>query len=201
MLQVGTNTKLGPTIGAFSLPALETCPGKTEYCKSVCYATTGFFRFGNVKNSLAKNYAASLSDTFVDEMNKEIKKAKVSAIRIHPAGDFYSTEYITKWHKIIQTNSGLKFWCYTRSWRIPELLPVLEQLKTNSNLELFASVDFTTKDVPPNWRIADVVTDWTSIPENAIRCPNQKNQSITCDKCTYCFKPAKTKKDIVFLEH
>lgn len=203
LIQKGTNTKLGAGIGAFSIPALSTCPGKTDYCKSVCYATKGFFKVRNVIGSLASNYDESLKESFVSLMNESISKAKVRSIRIHPSGDFYSEEYIKKWISIVDSNPNINFWVYTRSWRLPEMVLALKELANKNNVQMYASIDSTTPESPPAWlRVANVVKDWESEADSFVKCPNQKNKAITCEKCTYCFKPAKgLKQNVVFKEH
>lgn len=202
LVQLGTNTKLGDGIGAVSLPPLITCPGKTEYCSKVCYATKGFFRMTNVQKSLAANYEQAETPEFVSLVNRSIQKKKLKAVRIHPAGDFYSNDYIDKWKQIVAANPEVKFWVYTRSWRLPELVDKLQELAQYPNIQIFASTDDTTKETPPTWlRTATVAKSWDSFDSSYVRCPNQKNKTITCEKCTYCFKPTKGKSNVVFTEH
>lgn len=203
LLQIGTNSKLGKSIGAVSLPAESTCPGKTLYCAKVCYAKKGFFRFPKINRSLQDNYEFSLTEDFVPFINAKLKKAKIKALRIHPSGDFYSLEYIDKWIAIAKANPTIKFWAYTRSWRIPEMIPKLKELSEQKNLVLFASTDETTKEHPPSWiRIAHVAKTWENVHHSFVQCPNQKNENITCDKCTFCFKhTANIKQHVIFKEH
>lgn len=221
LLKIGSNTKLGKGIAGFSLPAVTTCPGRTKLCEGICYATSGFFRFRNVRTSLQRSYDASRDDGFATLISDEIGRRKsIEAVRIHPSGDFYSVEYIVKWIDIVKSSPNTRFWAYTRSWRIPELIPKLRELAALPNIELFASIDeesgrqqspeaSTTGavqknvEVPPNWlRIADVVDSWDEVDSTYVQCPNLKNKSITCAKCTYCFKPSKNKKvNVVFTKH
>lgn len=202
LIQKGTNTKLGRSIAAFSLPAVDTCPGKTKYCESVCYATKGFFKFKNVKGSLANNYLESLKDSFTQDVINEVQASKATEVRLHPSGDFYSEEYINKWFDIVQSTPHVKYWVYSRSWSRPELLDSLTRLSALSNIQFFASIDETTTGTPPKgFRVASLVKDWDSTPSDFVKCPNQKNKDITCDKCTYCFKPGKSKQHVVFKEH
>lgn len=203
LVQRGTNTKLGDGIGAVSLPPLTTCPGKTDYCSKVCYATKGFFRMTNVQKSLQANFVIAESTDFIDEVMNSIRKQKLKAVRIHPAGDFYSKEYIDKWITIVRNNPDVKFWVYTRSWRIKSLVPKIKELSELSNIQVFASTDDTHTEKPPKWlRAAAVTTDWKDFDTSYVKCPNQKNKAITCEKCTYCFKPVTNSKiNVVFQEH
>jgi hypothetical protein len=221
LLKIGTNTKLGKGIAGFSLPAVSTCPGRTKLCEGICYATSGFFRFRNVRTSLQASYDASLQDGFATLISNEIgRRRSIEAVRIHPSGDFYSAEYIGKWIDIIRANPNVKFWAYTRSWRRPELVDKLRELSGLPNIELFASIDEESgrqpstetcsgtavpkvPEVPPSWlRVADVVDSWSEVDRTYVQCPNLKNKNITCAKCTYCFKPSAGKKiNVAFTKH
>jgi hypothetical protein len=54
------NTKLGPgLIWSFSLPAIDTCPGKSELCggeHGACYATKGRYLTPSVRDAYARNW-------------------------------------------------------------------------------------------------------------------------------------------------
>lgn len=203
LVQLGTNTKLGDGVGAVSLPPLTTCPGKTGYCSKVCYATKGFFRMTNVQKSLAANFETAESTEFIQEVTNSIRKHKLRTIRIHPAGDLYSNEYIDKWIAIVKAHPDVKFWVYTRSWRIPSLVNKVRELAQLPNIQVFASTDDSTKEEPPTWlRKAAVAKDWATFDSGYVKCPNQKNKDITCEKCTYCFKSSNgNKTNVVFKEH
>lgn len=229
LLKIGTNTKLGKGIAGFSLPAVSTCPGRTALCEGICYATSGFFRFRNVRTSLQRSLDASGDDGFATVISDEIgRRRSIKAVRIHPAGDFYSTSYTRKWIEIVRNNPNTRFWAYTRSWRSAAtsaagcegIHSALKELSELPNIELFASIDeesgrqpkaeASTADavqevpeVAPIWlRTADVVDSWTEVDSTYVQCPNLSNKDITCAKCTYCFKPAgKRKVNVAFTKH
>lgn len=215
LLKLGTNTKLGKGIAGFSIPAVTTCPGRTKLCEGICYATSGFFRFKNVRNSLETSYEASRERQFAVRIGQELRRrSSIKAVRIHPAGDFYSNEYTQKWIEIVRDNPDTQFWAYTRSWRRPDLVLKLNALSKLPNIELFASIDEETKagtgpadkpvpEVPPTWlRVADVVDSWNEVDSTYVHCPNLKDKTITCAKCTYCFKPqGKRKINVAFTKH
>lgn len=108
------NTKLKRDgIASFSIPAGKTCPGAGE-CAKGCYAMSGFFLMPSVQKAYEKNWAATKSDTFVQDMSAEIVKTKAKVIRIHASGDFYSLAYLNKWLAIVQTNPSVRFYAYTK---------------------------------------------------------------------------------------
>src|SRR3954452_4435690 len=114
------NGKLGEGIHSWSLPAVETCPGRSSLCESVCYARSGRFRTQFIQDRLQANLDASLQDDFERRMVAEIRRRGVHTLRIHVAGDFYSPEYAARWLRIARQCRRTTFYAYTRSWRRPE---------------------------------------------------------------------------------
>jgi len=152
MLQRG-NTKLG-NMHTFSLPAHTSCPGETEACASVCYATKGFFHMCTVKASHRRNFTLSKQSSFVPQMVAEIKQQKVKVLRVHVSGDLYSAAYIRKWVRIAKQCPGATFFLFTRSWRILRMVPALRDLSQLPNVRLWWSADKDTHSqdgVPPVW--------------------------------------------------
>jgi hypothetical protein len=49
------NGKLGEGIHTWSLPAVETCPGRSDLCSRVCYARSGRFRTRTMQARLASS--------------------------------------------------------------------------------------------------------------------------------------------------
>lgn len=203
IIKIGSNSKLGKTIGSFNIPSVTNCPGRTQACESVCYASKGLFRMQSQLHQKAKDHTESIS--FVSDVNNELSKSKLKAVRIHAAGDFYSSDYINKWTAIAKANPNIKFWAYTRSWRISDMHNALEEFNKLDNVQLFASIDDECRnETVPSWlRKADMIDDWSnSTDKSYVQCPNLKNKDITCEKCSYCFKgPTQTKKNVLFKIH
>lgn len=143
------NTKLGMMVAAWSLPPGEeqTCPGETPACRMSCYAKSGFFRMPSTKESHLKNMELSRQDDFVPWMVAKLRVLGAAVMRVHVSGDYYSSEYIRKW-KQIAGSTPVQFYSYTRSWRVPELLPDLMQLSTLPNMHLWWSLDKDASDAP-----------------------------------------------------
>lgn len=104
----------------FGIPAyksstgLKTCPFAGS-CAKGCYAQMGTYTWTPVKNAYEHRLEQTLKDDFVQVMDLEIKKRKVTKIRIHDSGDFYSREYLQKWLTIIDLNPMVEFYTYTKS--------------------------------------------------------------------------------------
>ena len=223
MLQRG-NTKLGPLIHTFSIPAILCCPGRTKLCEGLCYADHGFYHMATVKEALEKNYHTSKQASFVNKMIQEITNEKVKILRVHVAGDFYSAAYVRKWSTIIERCQGTQFYVYTRSWRVPTIQAQLCNLAKLKNVLLWWSTDSETavkNGKPPrirNVRTAYLaVTDDEGVPayadlvfrneavtlekyhQGVLVCPAEngmtyKSWKMTCSRCQLCLRRRKMPK-------
>lgn len=123
-----------------------TCPGSTEECESICYATRPVTELGPVATMWLRNTI----DNIVPAIPEETK-----ILRIHISGDFDRPEYIESWIARLSERPDVACWVYTRSWRVPELLASLERLRALPNVQMFASMDASCVDLPPTgWRRA-----------------------------------------------
>lgn len=135
-------------IYSFNLPARSTCPGKTKLCSDNCYAFRYENQYPNARKLYLRNKQLSLKDSFVSLMVKTIPK-DIKKFRIHVSGDFYSTEYIQKWIKIVRARTDIQFYAYTRSWRDPKLRKYLTVLGRLKNFTLNLSYDVES-GIPTN---------------------------------------------------
>lgn len=139
------NLKLGFGVFTYSRPAGEkggTCPGATAECEAICYAKR---ITGPVHDVHLRNVGALVPPIPED----------CQALRIHVSGDFDTPAYIMNWVSRLQARPEVAAWAYTRSWRCDDLLPYLEQLRSLPNMQLFASMDPSTDELPPTgWRRA-----------------------------------------------
>jgi hypothetical protein len=182
----------------FSIPAGDTCPGKSEFCQG-CYAQKGFFQMPRLKSSYTQNLESTHKDSFVHTMIGHIQQTtrKVKTFRIHVAGDFYSASYTRKWIAIVKALPDIQFYAYTRSWRVETIKPALEELRALPNIQLFASVDVTIiEPAPEGWRVATIGTD----PRyRGMHCLEQVGKMPDCQSCGYCFR--KPRGNVIFQMH
>lgn len=198
----GPTSKVGYRVPQFNLPAMYTCPGSTSACRDICYATDGFHQRRLVKRLYSEALHASLRSDFVATISDELRNLRAGQpIRLHSSGDFYSVKYAVKWLAACRAFPGLRFWAYTRSWRVPGFEPVLRELAALPNVQLFASVDDETGP-PPDWlRHAVIVDSFDDLPADTIACLYQRNSDISCARCAYCFQPSKRKQHVAFVAH
>lgn len=101
----------------------------------------------STKESHLKNMEISQQDDFVPWMVAKLRVLGATVMRVHVSGDYYNAAYIQKWRQIAGS-TPVRFYSYTRSWRIPELLPELMQLSTLPNMHLWWSLDKDANDAP-----------------------------------------------------
>jgi hypothetical protein len=140
-LLIRGNEKLGGEIWHWSLPAIVTCPGKTRVCEKICYATIGHYNQTSVKKRLESNLDSSRKSWFPGQIIEEVQRQGIEVVRIHASGDFYDEEYIRKWIEIIELCPDTRFYTYTRSWRVEELVRPLEELARLDNMQMWYSAD------------------------------------------------------------
>ena len=208
------NGKLGEGIHAWSLPAVETCPGRSDLCSRVCYARSGRFHTRTMQARLAENLAVTRADDFVPRIIAEITRRGVHTLRIHVSGDFYDAGYVAKWAAIARRCPRTTFYAYTRSWRVPSILPALVSLADRPNVRLWFSCDSETGlplDLPPGIRVAYLQTDRHEEPTGdlifrvrplrglpiphptpAVICPTEvtapRTTHVTCTSCRLCHR-------------
>lgn len=204
-----TNSKLGKTIYVFNLPAGLSCPGKTEFCASICYAAKVERIYKNTKMAYAKNQAFIDDqglDQFVAVITAQIQAKSIQTVRIHANGDFFSGEYAMAWRAIAKACPNTRFFAYTRSWRVASILPSLEAFRALGNVRLLASIDPTTGAGPIAWRRAAILTreesksaKHTGRAQGYIVCPEQAGKLATCGDCRLCFGDGRA--PIAFIQH
>lgn len=200
-----------------------TCPGATEECQSICYASRPVAELGPVAQMW-------LGNTLTEDV-PQVLPPDAKIVRIHVSGDFTSNDYIRSWRALAAKYPEVRFFGYTRSWRVPELLDELNNLRALPNVQLFASMDKSTPGAPPaGWRTAWIAGDprlFDANPEPGVlarfdpkqvrnhcatfirdgqrethtsfTCPEQTKHRTDCQQCRYCIEGGRH--DVTFLQH
>ena len=208
LLGVG-NTKLGRVIAHFDLMAGSTCPGRSKICDTVCYAKSGRYHTRKVRSRLRWNYRQSLMPDFVPRMSDEIRSRGLLVVRIHVSGDLYSPGYVRDWIEIIAACPLVRFYAYTRSWRVNGIVSDLVKLAALPNMRLWYSCDAETgepDDVPQGVRLAWLQHEPEAVPERStltfrvrrlrqqpvidlpMVCPHETGQANNCGHCQHCWQ-------------
>jgi ferredoxin len=145
---VSKNGKTPTIANTFGLPAGKnfSCPGATSICESVCYAGKLENVYKGVKAVLLHNWellrnadrnemVRLLSDMIAEFKTDCDKRNAEKLFRIHWDGDFFSDEYAYAWKSVINNNTDVQFWVYTR---VPTAALILNGIE---NLSLYFSTD------------------------------------------------------------
>ena len=207
----------------FGLPAGKnfSCPGATSVCESVCYAGKLEKLFKGVKANLLHNWdllkdadqdtmSALLTDMINDFRADCVKKDAPMLFRIHWDGDFFNDTYTQAWKEVINNNTDIQFWVYTR---VKSAALILKDIP---NLSLYFSTDSENVKVGVDLKIKNGVRlaylaknfaigqadmkeminkPGAKCPENNKQIPLISNAGSACVSCGLCVY---SKADIVF---
>jgi Gene product 88 len=206
------NGKLGQSIYHFDLLPVVTCPGRSSVCEQVCYARSGHFLFPQVQERLQWCYQQSRRKDFAERLAREIRRKGVLVVRAHVSGDFYNAVYAAKWLAVMRQCPRTTFYFYTRSWRVPEIAAVLEEMATLRCCRAWYSIDHETgvpDRVPLGVRLAYLQVKEGEEPELAdlmfrvrslrrkrvplsLVCPHEtpqgKANDTNCGNCGRCYR-------------
>ena len=217
MLTPGNKKLGGHLIWGFGLPSgtATLCPGMTPACRRVCYAVRLQRYRPQALRLYRRNLRSARRKDFVKRVRAFLCSQGVRVVRIHTSGEFVSPRYARKWLRIIAKSPRVKFFTYSRVWRVPAFTEVLGELAQLPNLSLWYSCDRDTglpDVVPPRVRLAWLMTSAEDVPPPgtdlvfrtlALRrhpaeavngvtvCPaeNGNRPATTCDRCRLCWKP------------
>lgn len=183
----------------WNLPAVKTCPFRTEHCEKACYARKAERVYPQALPSRIDNYHDSLAESFVWDTISTIKyfqkrwrTAKRIIIRIHESGDFYSLDYMRKWYDIAwyfkhnSTDSlpSIEFTAYTKS---VEYIKILDE--QGDNVTSMINIRASVWDDTPSHQLKIIedlkLPTYTAfekglIPSNYTKCK--------CEDCASCLK-------------
>lgn len=187
--KTGKRNGLGEVIYVWNLPPVVTCPGASD-CLHYCYNADLRFNVYPIEKWRVNWYWVEYRrDEAIAKINEALSRVDKPVVRVHSSGDFYSSTYTMLWHEIAQHNCHAMFWAYTRSWKIPEILPSLEILRANSNFQIFASIDQrdTFDKYPSGWRTCYVGKEVKN--DEFYNCPEQYSTdgTVTCSTCRHCY--------------
>lgn len=218
MLTPGNRKLGGRLIWGFALPsgAAAACPGMTALCRTHCYAAA----FERYRPAAAARYRANLAlsrrRAFARRVRAFLVAHAVRVVRVHVGGDFYSARYARKWLRVMRRSPRVRFYFYTRSWRVPGIKAVVDRMAALPNCRAWYSVDRDTgvpAGVPPRVRVAWLMADPADAPPpgtdlvfrvRRLRrhveptagpcvCPAEdgvvRARPTTCERCGLCWRP------------
>jgi hypothetical protein len=194
MIKISKTSKLDG-IKSWSLQALDTCPGSlngdgtlVDAC-SGCYATTGNYRFPNVKAPRLHNRDNWQRLEWVEDMVNALNNDRY--FRWFDSGDMYALGLAEKIYQVMKLTPWVKHWLPTRMHKFPKYRRVLSDMKQLDNVSVRFSSDSVTGDYVPGLHgsvIIPSVLNWVSMPkkENVEVCNAYQNNG-TCNGCRACW--------------
>ena len=174
---------------SWSLPALKTCPGsKSKDGKLVpacagCYATSGHYRYPNVKTPREKNRLDWQRDSWVDDMIAELDNDRY--FRWFDSGDVYHPKLAEKIYLVMVATPWVKHWLSTRSYKLTKIKPWLEKMKELQNVSVRYSSDSVMGEYTKGFHGSTIIPSADTSTDATI-CPAYDNDG-KCGKCRTCW--------------
>jgi hypothetical protein len=175
---------------SWSLEALVTCPASknkdgslVDACKG-CYATTGNYRFPNVKAPRAHNKEDWKRESFVSEFIQELDTERY--FRWFDSGDMYDLRLANKILEIMQATPWVNHWLPTRMHKFAKFAEVIAQMEALPNVVVRKSSDSVTGGVIEGLTTSTIAPDAASAPEGAKVC-EAYTRGGKCGTCRLCW--------------
>lgn len=187
MIRLSKTSKLDG-IRSWSLEALDTCPGSIENgelvdaCKG-CYATTGNYRFPNVKAPRLENKEDWKRLEWVDDMVKALDSDRY--FRWLDSGDLYSLALAEKVLEVMKRTPWVKHWIPTRMYKFPKFRRVFEEMKRLDNVSVRFSSDSINGEFIPGTHGSTIVPSPDQL-KTGFLCKAYENEG-KCSGCRACY--------------
>jgi hypothetical protein len=177
-------------IKSWSLQARDTCPGSfsapgvlVPACQ-VCYATTGNYRFDNVKGPREANRLDWQRMDWTDDMVQALDDSRY--FRWFDSGDMYSLGLAEKILEIMQRTPWCNHWLPTRMHKFPKFRQVLEAMQALPNVMVRPSSDSVLGEFLPGTHGSVIVPSEDAVPKGAKLCQAYENGG-KCSGCRACY--------------
>lgn len=173
---------------SWSLEALSTCPASkksngelVDACKG-CYATTGNYRFPNVKAPRLENQKDWKRAEWVADMVQQLDNDRY--FRWFDSGDMYSLRLAVKIYEVMKLTPWVKHWIPTRMHKFSKFKTIIEHMKALPNVSVRLSSDSVTGEYEAHHG-STIIPEGNTIPEGVSACHAYENNGKcgTCRKC------------------
>ena len=187
MIKLSKTSKLDGIL-SWSLQALDTCPASKDSngdlvpaCQG-CYATTGNYRFANVKAPREFNKEDWKRDSWVSDMLLALDSSRY--FRFFDSGDMYALELAEKMLELCTKANWVKFWIPTRMHKFKKFHSVLAKLEALDNVVVRYSSDSVTGETVKGLTTSTIFSD--VVPAGAFECKAYQNDG-KCSGCRACY--------------
>ena len=173
---------------SWSLEALATCPASkksngelVDACKG-CYATTGNYRFPNVKAPRLENKQDWKRSEWVTDMVQLLDNDRY--FRWFDSGDMYSLRLAVKIYEVMKLTSWVKHWLPTRMHKFAKFKTIIEHMRALPNVSVRLSSDSVTGEYEAHHG-STIIPNGDTIPNGVSVCHAYENNGKcgTCRKC------------------
>lgn len=188
MIKLSKTSKLDG-IMSWSLNALDTCQGSIDpvtkdlvpACQG-CYATTGNYRFPNVKAPREFNKEDWKRDQWVNDMVLALDSSRY--FRWFDSGDMYDLRLAEKILQVMKATPWVKHWLPTRMHKFNKYDTVINAMMKLENVVVRLSSDSVTGEIINGLTTSTIFSD--NLPIGAFECLAYENAG-KCNGCRACY--------------
>lgn len=188
MIKLSKTSKLDG-IMSWSLQALDTCQGSINpvtkelvpACQG-CYATTGNYRFPNVKKPREFNKEDWKRDDWVTDMVQALDSSRY--FRWFDSGDMYDLRLAQKIYEVMKLTPWVKHWLPTRMHKFIKYDTIINHMMKLENVVVRLSSDSVTGEIINGLTTSTIFSN--VLPEGAFECKAYEN-SGKCNGCRACY--------------
>ena len=187
MIKLSKTSKLDG-IMSWSLQALDTCPGSKDSLGELvpacqgCYATTGNYRFANVKKPREFNREDWKRDDWIDDMVKALDSSRY--FRWFDSGDMYDLRLANKILDVMIATPWVKHWLPTRMHKFIKFKGVIDRMEALDNVVVRFSSDSVTGGFVGGLNSSTIFSD--NLPVGATECKAYQHEG-KCNGCRACY--------------
>lgn len=187
---------------SWSLEALTTCPasknsdGSLVAACSGCYATTGNYRFPNVKAPRIHNQTDWQNSDWVAAMVSELDNDRY--FRWFDSGDLYNIKLAYKVLEVMRLTPWVKHWLPTRMFKFDKFKPILEQMQNLPNVVVRYSSDSVNGGIVDAAASSTIIPSVEALTDDMALCRSFEQQG-KCEQCRQCWD--KTVPVIAYVAH
>jgi hypothetical protein len=187
MIKLSKTSKLDGIL-SWSLQAIDTCPGSSDgngglvpACQG-CYATTGNYRFANVKKPREFNREDWKRLSWVDDMVKALDNSRY--FRWFDSGDMYDLKLAKRIYLVMMLTPEVKHWLPTRMHKFDKFKQVIADMQALPNVVVRLSSDSVTGDVIEGLNTSTIFSG--DVPEGVTECQAYQHEG-KCNGCRACY--------------
>ena len=175
---------------SWSIQALETCPGSigndgelVDACKG-CYATTGNYRFPNVKAPREHNKEDWKRGEWVSDMVQELDNDRY--FRWFDSGDVYDIRLARKILEVMKLTPWCNHWLPTRMYKFEKFNSVFKEMEKLPNVVVRFSSDSVSGETVKGKNTSTIIPTSQDAGASMTICEAYQREG-KCGTCRACW--------------